>query len=173
MKKSEIQYLQEKENARKERVKRQNEQAKKAWETVSCRLPIGTKKRIENQGLSINGLINKLILAELDKLENQEQKSPVSWDNLAEIEKRKAEQDHAELVNAPHTEPAQHGELVKAMFYDSEIRQETDRTNATPETLELQAELERKQAEYKRLKEAEKAQEDAQKTRLFNMNDYK
>ena len=93
MNKAEIQYLQEKENARKERVKRQNEQAKKAWETVSCRLPIGTKKRIENQGLSINGMINKLVLAELDKLENQDQKSPVSWDHLAEIEKRKAEQE--------------------------------------------------------------------------------
>ena len=173
MKKSEIQYLQEKENARKERVKRQNEQAKKAWETVSCRLPIGTKKRIENQGLSINGLINKLILAELDKLENQEQKSPVSWDNLAEIEKQKAEKDHAELVNAKQIAPAEHGEIAKALFYHGEVTKETDTSNATPDALKLQEELERKQAEYKRLKEAEKAQEDAQKTRLFNMNDYK
>ena len=173
MNKAEIQYLQEKENARKERVKRQNEQAKKAWETVSCRLPIGTKKRIENQGLSINGMINKLVLAELDKLENQDQKSPVSWDHLAEIEKRKAEQDHAELVNAPHTEPAQHGELAKALFYHGEVTKETDTSSATPDALKMQAELERKQAEYKRLKEAEQTQEDAQKTRVFNMSDYK
>lgn len=54
----------------KAKVKAQNESAKGRWDTVSCRLPVGTKKRIEAQGLSINGLINKLVLAELDRLEN-------------------------------------------------------------------------------------------------------
>lgn len=54
----------------KAKVKAQNESAKDRWDTVSCRLPVGTKKRIEEQGLSINGLINKLVLAELDRLEN-------------------------------------------------------------------------------------------------------
>lgn len=54
----------------KAKVKAQNESAKDRWDTVSCRLPVGTKKRIEAQGLSINGLINKLVLAELDRLEN-------------------------------------------------------------------------------------------------------
>jgi hypothetical protein len=173
MNKAEIQYLQEKEKARKERVKRQNEQAKNTWETVSCRLPIGTKKRIENQGFSINGLINKLILAELDKLENQEQKSPVSWDQLAEIEKQKAEKDHAELLNAPHTEPAQHGELTKALFYHGEVTKETDTSSATPDALKLQEELERRREQYRREKEAEQLLTEEQKTRIFNPSDYK
>lgn len=52
------------------RVKSQNESAKERWQTVSCRLPIGTKERIEKHGLSINGLINKLVLAELDRLDH-------------------------------------------------------------------------------------------------------
>ena len=173
MNKAQIEYLQEKEKARKERVKRQNEQAKNTWETVSCRLPIGTKKRIENQGFSINGLINKLILAELDKLENQEQKTAVSWDHLAEIEKQKAEKDHAELVNAPHAEPAQHGELAKALFYHGEITQETDRTQATPDAEKVQALIDAKRAEYERNKQAEQTQENAEKTRVFNPQDYK
>ena len=134
MNKAEIQYLQEKENARKERVKRQNEQAKKAWETVSCRLPIGTKKRIENQGFSINGLINKLILAELDKLENQDQKPAPAPDRLHAIEAEK---------------------------------------KPTPDADEVQKLIDEKRKQYEREKEAEQTQEDAQKTRLFNMNDYK
>ena len=54
----------------KAKVKAQNESAKDRWDTVSCRLPSGTKKRIKALGLSTNGLINKLVLAELDRLEN-------------------------------------------------------------------------------------------------------
>lgn len=54
----------------KAKVKAQNESAKDRWDTVSCRLPAGTKKRIKALGLSTNGLINKLVLAELDRLEN-------------------------------------------------------------------------------------------------------
>lgn len=42
------------------------------WEYVSFRLPKGTKKRIKNHGLSINGLINILVLAELDRLDEFE-----------------------------------------------------------------------------------------------------
>lgn len=53
----------------KSRARKQNEKAKEKWETVSCRLPIGTKGRIERHGLSINGLINRLVLTELDRLD--------------------------------------------------------------------------------------------------------
>lgn len=56
-------------DSQKKRVKSQNEKAKENWDTVSCRLPKGTKDRIIAQGLTINGLINTLVLAELDKLE--------------------------------------------------------------------------------------------------------
>lgn len=53
----------------KERVKTQNEKAKENWDTVSCRLPKGTRKRITDKGLTVNGFINSLVLDELDKLE--------------------------------------------------------------------------------------------------------
>ena len=55
----------------KKRVKDQNQKAKENWDTVSCRLPKGTKNRIVKQGLSVNGLINTLVLAELDRLEKK------------------------------------------------------------------------------------------------------
>lgn len=51
------------------RVKTQNEKAKENWDTVSCRLPKGTKERIIEKGLSINGFINSLVLEELKRLE--------------------------------------------------------------------------------------------------------
>lgn len=51
------------------RVKTQNEKAKENWDTVSCRLPKGTRKRITEKGLTVNGFINSLVLQELDRLE--------------------------------------------------------------------------------------------------------
>lgn len=53
----------------KARIKAQNEKAKESWDTVSCRLPKGTKKRITDKGLTVNGFINFLVLAELNRLE--------------------------------------------------------------------------------------------------------
>lgn len=52
-----------------ERVKKQNERAKENWDTVSCRLPKGTRKRITDMGLTVNGFINSLVLEELDRRE--------------------------------------------------------------------------------------------------------
>lgn len=54
----------------KNRIKNQNEKAKKNWDTVSCRLPKGTRKRIVDKGFTVNGFINTLVLKELDRLEN-------------------------------------------------------------------------------------------------------
>lgn len=51
----------------KERVKRQNEQAKENWDCVSLKLPKGTKDRIKATGKSVNGLINELVLEYLSK----------------------------------------------------------------------------------------------------------
>ncbi len=53
----------------KKRVKNQNEKAKENWDTVSCRLPKGTKDRITNQGFTVNGFINTLVLERLEELE--------------------------------------------------------------------------------------------------------
>lgn len=55
----------------KERVKTQNEKAKENWDTVSCRLPKGTKDRIKALGLTVNGLINDVVLRELEMMENK------------------------------------------------------------------------------------------------------
>lgn len=55
----------------KERVKTQNEKAKENWDTVSCRLPKGTKDRIKALGLTVNGLINDVVLRELETMENK------------------------------------------------------------------------------------------------------
>lgn len=57
----------------KKRIKTQNEKAKEKWDTVSCRLPKGTRKRITDKGLTANGLINSLVLNELDRLEKNKQ----------------------------------------------------------------------------------------------------
>ncbi len=55
----------------KKRVKSQNEKAKENWDTVSCRLPKGTKERIAAQGLTVNGFINTLVLSRLKELEKK------------------------------------------------------------------------------------------------------
>ena len=60
----------------KKRVKAQNEAAKENWDMVSCRLPKGTKDRIKALGLTVNGLINDLVLAELERLENVKSSEP-------------------------------------------------------------------------------------------------
>ena len=53
----------------KSRVKRQNEKAKENYDRISVMLPKGTKDRIQAQGLTINGFVNQLELAELERLE--------------------------------------------------------------------------------------------------------
>ena len=52
------------------RYKKQNEEIAKKYDRVSATLPKGTTERIKALGLSVNGLINKLVLAELERLEN-------------------------------------------------------------------------------------------------------
>lgn len=49
--------------------KRQNEYIKGNYDRVSATLPKGTTERIKELGLTVNGLINELVLAELDRLE--------------------------------------------------------------------------------------------------------
>lgn len=62
--------------------KRQNEHIRENYDRVSVTLPKGTKVRINNTGESINKMINRLVLAELDRLEqmaapeHEEQRAP-------------------------------------------------------------------------------------------------
>ena len=60
----------------KSRVKRQNEKAKENYDRISVMLPKGTKDRIQAQGLTINGLVNQLVLDKLDELENNNNECP-------------------------------------------------------------------------------------------------
>ena len=53
----------------KRRVKAQNERIKENYDRISVTLPRGTKDRIQAQGLTINGFVNELVLAELERLE--------------------------------------------------------------------------------------------------------
>ena len=50
----------------KKRYKDQNNKIKENYDRVSATLPYGTKDRIKNLGLSINGYINELILKDIE-----------------------------------------------------------------------------------------------------------
>ena len=56
--------------------KRQNEYIKGNYDRVSATLPKGTTERIKELGLSVNGLINSLVLAELERLERDKSSEP-------------------------------------------------------------------------------------------------
>lgn len=57
--------------------KEAKKQAKKEnYDRVSATLPKGTTERIKALGLSINGFINDLVLAELDRLERSRSSEP-------------------------------------------------------------------------------------------------
>ena len=56
--------------------KRQNEYIKGNYDRVSATLPKGTTERIKALGLTVNGLINDLVLAELERLENNKLSEP-------------------------------------------------------------------------------------------------
>ena len=60
----------------KKRIKRQNEKARENWDSITCKLPKGTKDRIQAQGLTINGFVNQLVLDKLDQLEKNNNECP-------------------------------------------------------------------------------------------------
>ena len=58
------------------RYEKQNKAIAKKYDRVSATLPKGTTERIKALGLSINGFINDLVLAELERLENDKTSEP-------------------------------------------------------------------------------------------------
>lgn len=58
------------------RYKKQNEAIANKYDRVSATLPKGTTERIKSLGLTVNGLINDLVLAELDRLERDKLSDP-------------------------------------------------------------------------------------------------
>ena len=58
------------------RYKKQNEAIAKKYDRVSATLPKGTTERIKALGLTVNGLINDLLFAELERLERDKSSEP-------------------------------------------------------------------------------------------------
>ena len=58
------------------RYKKQNEAIANKYDRVSATLPKGTVERIKAHGLTVNGLINDLVLAELERLESDKLSEP-------------------------------------------------------------------------------------------------
>ena len=59
-----------------ERYNRQNKAIREKYDSVSATLPKGTTERIKALGLSVNGLIKKLVLSELERLERDKSSEP-------------------------------------------------------------------------------------------------
>lgn len=94
----------------KKRYKDQNNKIKENYDRVSATLPDGTKERIKNLGLSINGYINELVLKDLEQRERQDAK-------LVEVIKEDIElqaeviQDELIAVGLPEMDPAKKAEI--------------------------------------------------------------
>lgn len=58
------------------RYKKQNEAIASKYDRVSATLPKGTTERIKALDLTVNGLINDLVLAELERLEREKSSEP-------------------------------------------------------------------------------------------------
>lgn len=90
-----------------ERAKKQNEAAKNNWDCISCRLPKGTKDRIQALGYTVNGFLNIIVLAELERLEAEApqtaQPEAAKEEQLEQAQpKADAPEDVAELNNWLH-----------------------------------------------------------------------
>lgn len=177
--KKELQELRKREEQRKNRVKRQNESAKERWETISCRLPKGTKARIDAAGETVNGLINRLIADYLDgdqlqRSEDQEEPAKAAGTektpeecaaDLMEQARREQEEtarrEREELENAKPAEIRQSGELNKARqaLKLEKIRKEEEENRAKMTEEQQRAQDFIDQARKKDREAAEKAEE--------------
>ena len=134
----------------KKRVKAQNEAAKKNWDTVSCRLPKGTKDRIKALGLTVNGVINDSVLSFLEREENE----------------RNTELERLEAQEAQQTVPEER--------YQDKLQNNNNSTK--PMTLaDAQAILDRKRAEQKerdemleKARQERKEQDKAERKKVIN-----
>lgn len=170
--KDELETLRAEKEKRRRQAKAWNEKAKENWETVSCRLPKGTKERIAKQDLKINGLINKLILAELERLEDMQAKAAEAEktqeeraEELKEQARREQEEtarrEREELENAKPAEIRQSGELNKARqaLKLEKIRKEEEENRAKMTEEQQRAQDFIDQARKKDREAAEKAEE--------------
>lgn len=120
----------------KARIKKQNEKAKENWDTVSCRLPKGTKERIKALGLTINGVINESVLAYLDCMEEAQAEEEQNAADSAEIQERKEreEQERRKLLANPEY-AATYAQLMAMETAEKEKKRAEMLTRARLETL--------------------------------------
>lgn len=91
----------------KQRIKRQNKKIKQDYDRASVTLPKGTKDRIQALGYTVNGFLNIIVLAELQKLE-AEAPQAVQPETVKEEQPEQAQpkadppEDVAELNNWLH-----------------------------------------------------------------------
>lgn len=141
----------------KARIKAQNESAKERWETVSCRLPKGTKARINALGLTINGIINDSVLAYLDCMEELEDEETSQSDDISPKlgETVKYTPTHKNTVKEPQNAPESPYDCFSGFSHMPPDEREKWENVQSAE--ELQAMLEAKREEENR-KQAEQEQ---------------
>lgn len=128
--KQELEKLRQEKEKRRKQAKQWNENAKKKWETVSCRLPAGTKARIESTGESINGMINRLILAELERRERSADQEPTpAADQETSAETSKDQE--------PEPAPKQEEPKPQAVDFTPPMYKETEEQRRTREQAEI------------------------------------
>lgn len=94
----------------KKRYKDQNNKIKENYDRVSATLPDGTKERIKNLGLSINGYINELVLKDLEQREKQDKK-PLEMTSEELQEEAKMIDDEVIAAGLPKMDPAKKAEI--------------------------------------------------------------
>lgn len=145
----------------KARIKAQNESAKERWETVSCRLPKGTKARINALGLTINGVINESVLAYLDCMEEafEEETAQNAEISPERVGTAKYTPTDRKSLTEPQDTPETH--ISNSETYQPEFfavpPENRDKWQNVQSVEELQAMLEAKREEEKR-KQAERDQ---------------
>ena len=116
--------------------KRQNEHIAENYDRLSITTPKGTKERIQATGESLNSFIKRVILAELERLENGSTAGPA---------------DHNETRNAG-ADPAQIHQATRATD-PQEIQEDTKPAPAVAPSLEeLNAQLEQRRQEWQAVK---------------------
>lgn len=118
--------------------KRQNEHIAENYDRLNFTAPKGTKERIQATGESVNSFVKRVVLAELERLENGSAAGPA---------------DHSETRNAG-TDPAQIQQATRAT--DPQEIQDKQNTKpapaAAPSLEELNAQLEQRRQEWQAVK---------------------
>ena len=148
----------------KKRVKAQNEAAKENWDTVSCRLPKGTKDRIKALGLTVNGVINDSVLSFLEQAENERntdifERSEAQTGQTGQQEKYQTKQQDEIVKEQPKPEMKSNNNVYKKPMTLDDVQEIIDKKKAEQKEREemlekaRQEKKENEKAERKKMKE--------------------